>query len=316
MMKLTIIAFLVTSVSSQLQVSRPGIAPNAFAKNVYPGMTNYASSRNVNSFATGSSGEPSPAQYSYKSQEYKSPQPNLDRRSMGALLTAGALGAVSQTPALAAGTIPLATFDGTFETTRLWTIVPGLRYLKYNAGKLGIKGKVSDPKYGTKDEIIAYSLPNFQKDWADISGCKGISLQAKTNNPYDGYEISIGQDPSSQSPRSYLYKAKFDAPLEQFGNVEIPFTSFKSKTGQSPDSTTLKEIGRMSFWMSAGGEPSLEVTDVSGYGCGAAMLVEQEDEDSTSVLWYFAPAPLGLLAFFIMRSRVRPSVTVPTALLG
>jgi hypothetical protein len=306
MMKLTIIAFLVTGVTSQQQITR-----------LSPGMFKYASSRqpNVNSYATSPSQESSQS-YSYKSQEYKAPQPNLDRRSMGALLTAGALGAVSQTPnALAAGTIPLATFDGTFETTRLWTIVPGLRYLKYNAGKLGVKGRVSDPKYGTKDEIIAYSLPNFQKDWADISGCKGISLQAKTNNPYDGYEISIGQDPSSQSPRSYLYKAKFNAPLEQFGTVEIPFSDFKSKSGQAPDSKTLQEIGRMSFWMTAGGEPNLEVTDVSGYGCGAAMLVEQEDE-SASILWYFAGAPLGLLVFFIMRSRVRPAVTVPTALLG
>lgn len=275
-MKLIIITFLVTNVMSQLQLSKP--------------MFKVASSRpNVKTFA----------------------ENNLDRRAMGGLLAAGAFGAFSPNAKAGSNTLPLATFDGTEETKRLWAVIPRLRTLK-DKTELLVKGDVSAPALKANDEIAAYTLPNPRKPFADLSSCEGISLTAKTNTPYQGYSMSIGALPASTSPRSYLYKAKFDAPSE-FGNVKIPFKDFLNPKGQTPDSKTVSDIQRLSVWGDReGGEVNLEVKDISGYGCSAAtMLVQQEDEDlatsSTSLLWYLAPASLGFLFFFMMRIRARPS---------
>jgi hypothetical protein len=305
-MQLSIVGLLVSCAMAMAQSSLRISPPQAFAKSAPPGVFKYPTS-NVKAFA-GASREPTP--YNSEPVAQASIDYSMDRRSVAALLTAGAIGNVLGYPsdARAATSIPLITFDGAQGTSKQWTLIPKTRVLD-TYGTLYMKGFVDPPEKKAKTEMIAYTIG--RKAYPDVSKCEGISFMAKTLDAYEGYSISIGKQQTNVAPQSYLYKAKFEAPAGEFGEVKVPFKSFASPKGDTPDAATLQDIERVAFWAETGGTVSLSIGTISAYGCaGAAQLVAKADENvdgSTSFSWCLAAALLGLLLFFVMRTRKRPA---------
>lgn len=319
-MKLTILALLVTCASSQSLLRSPAQARNPFAQSLPYGMSRAANTREyIKAFA----GE---RDYKPLSGVETSSQYNMDRRTAASLLTAGVLSAPALSnaaPAKSGSDIKLVTFDGAPGTSdRPWSISPALEKIAYDKGELKIGGFVTDPR-AVGDKITAWTLETFS--FPDISSCEGMSFTAKSKTPYTGFAMSIGVNKASGGGTSYAYKAKFDAPVGEFGTVQIPFSSFTSrpskKTGESKklsgSDPLLQDIGRVSFWGETKGEVAFEVKEVSAYGCKAVAeedLAATDTESDASVL-YLAAAPLGLLVvFFVMRSRTRAAPIAPPLL--
>lgn len=313
-MTLTILALLVTCASSQSLLRSPAQARNPFAQSLPFGMSKAANAREyIKTFA----GE---RDYKPQSGIETSPQYNIDRRAAASLLTAGVLSAPFGS-ANAGASIPLIAFDGS-TPERPWSISPALEKIAYDKGELKIGGFVTDPR-AVGDKITAWTLETFS--FPDISSCEGMSFTAKSKTPYTGFAMSIGVNKASGGGTSYAYKAKFDAPVGEFGTVQIPFSSFTSrpskKTGESKklsgSDPLLQDIGRVSFWGETKGEVAFEVKEVSAYGCKAVAeedLAATDTESDASVL-YLAAAPLGLLVvFFVMRSRTRAAPIAPPLL--
>lgn len=325
-MKLTIIACVVTGATAQsyLRMSAPG--PAMFAKNAQPAMFK----QNVQAYAGARNEMPA--------------SPQIDRRQMAALLTAGAIGlptwetqagpfgggkaAPAPAPAAKAKAapppantaIPLVNFGSTGYdlekgpgADRSWRIQPSLEYLN-SKGKLSFKGNLDPPEKQSNDVLIVSTIDSL-KPFADVSSCEGIAISAKGNG-YPGFKMNLGIDPKQKSVLAYQYSADFSAPTDEYGTVKMPFTAFASPKGEGIDPGFLTNIQRIAFEAEGvAGDAALNVESIGGYGCkNAPQLIEEEDQDDTTLSWYLAAAPLGLLAFFIARSRVRKAPVSPTLL--
>lgn len=321
-MKLQIIAFVVTGAMAQsyLRMS-PATGPAMFSKGVPQGMFK----QNVQTFAGAKNRESMPPVES--SSQYK-----LDRRQMAALLTAGAIGmgreaiagpfdgkkpaAPSKTAAKAPpaaenkitlvklGNNQIYDLDKGSGQDRRWRIVPSLEYLNDN-GQVTFRGNLDDPALASKDDIFVGTIDSL-RPFPDVSSCEGIVINAKSNG-YTGFKMNLGLGKQQRAMSAYATQAPFTAPTGTYGEVKMPFSSFSPP----PDAGMLKDVKRIVFEASdVQGDAELSVTALDAYGCKPVALIEQDHEDTT-FLWYFAAAPLGLLAFFITRSRARKAPVTP-----
>lgn len=143
-------------------------------------------------------------------------------------------------------------------------------------------GEVVDvPKLSAPGFISMTTRGNF---FPDLSSCTGLRLHVMSQTDYKGFRVSFGTNhPAGSMPYASGYKARFDAPVGFFGDVELPFTDFSDNwdpyTGDQvvtcetdqqycPDETTLKNLLRFEF-MAEGvlGEIHLEVKSIKAYGC-------------------------------------------------
>lgn len=123
-------------------------------------------------------------------------------------------------------------------------------------------------------------------EWADVSNCKALTLNVKSETDYAGYRVSFGRAHATICGHffAYGYKAPaFKAPMDNFGDVVIPFANFSDcwddATGDiittcgenekfCPDEKTLKNFGTMSIWgEGVEGDVHLEVTSIKGTDC-------------------------------------------------
>lgn len=166
------------------------------------------------------------------------------------------------------------------------------------------------------------------KKFPDASSCEGISFVAKSTTPYKGYSFSISNKAGNG------YKARFAAPLNQFDTVRIPFKEFTSSynivTGDpiktckesevncisfSPEN--LSRMESVAFWAEGvAGKVHLEVKEINAYGCNEASVSETISlEMPTSFprtngsyfLWHLSIVAAGLLIFFVVRAKRRPT---------
>lgn len=293
-------------------------------------------------------------------------QHTFSRRTLAGILAFGTLAApvIDTKHSWAAGTdIKLATFGQDAEATgtkHIWDYIKGKRGDPIKGGNLllkggGLQGANTKETVPTTEKYIVGNIDG--KGFPDVSSCEGISITAKSINilkapqvngytgglkefaeveipEYKGFTLTIGKlGPKKDSVNPY-YKAKFNAPLNTFGIVNIPFKDFtnsfdgatgdpidscKASPDNCPDPKTLGNLNQMAFWAETNGIFKLEVQAVSAYGCSAppqaAELATFDEAGDTSSLWLFAAASLGLLVFFIVRIRTRPALVMP-ALLG
>merc|ERR1711933_290280 len=122
---------------------------------------------------------------------------------------------------------------------------------------------------------------------------------------YEGYRVSFGTKKAKNGFFAMGFKADFDAPIDAYGNVVIPFNMFSVEwdeaTGDQivtcaedptvcPDMETLRNMETMAIWgEGVGGEVNLYVRSISAVGCsggsapsgGSSMPTTDEVETDT-----------------------------------
>lgn len=265
----------------------------------------------------------------------------FSRRSVGTLFGAAALGlALDRDAAAEESDIKMVTFDRAKGTTQQWIEVDDRQYrgssrgtTTVNDGILTVDGTVSKESGGF---IVGRTggETGESKKFPDVSSCEGLSFIARSTSPYSGYRISLNNKADNG------YKATFEAPLNKFGTVRIPFKDFTDSydmiTGLPRETCrqnklncidfnpgTLKGLGGITFWAEAPGKVHLEVKEISAYGCTSAPapapspapeLAAFDKGSGTSVFWYFSSAALVLVVFFLARIQTQPRVVAPLLL--
>lgn len=194
-----------------------------------------------------------------------------------------------------ASDIKLVTFDGASGTTHKWgenndpvmggqstgttTVSGGMLIFD---GNVAIVPSLKAPGFitsQTTDHGWFHSVP-----FPDVSSCEGVSFNVKSTVPYKGYRFCFGDAHASGGKFfAYGYKSRFDAPLNEFGTVQIPFKNFTDfwddATGDPiktcaaspencPDQKTLKNMKTVAFWgEGVEGKVHLEVKEIGAYGC-------------------------------------------------
>lgn len=363
-MQLTILALLASTAASQLtaristRISQctPHKFPGAcYANNACTWRTGHCYSK---SFATGASTSGSseehvaPAVYLPHGPSLSSDEspPNLDRRAMGTMLGAGALGwsLGSAQSAKAASDVPLVTFDGTPATTYTWSIVRGTAIDSDDKKNKLLKFYGTAAVNSFRESVDQTVLSTISgKPFADVSSCEGISLVVKNGDtltarkafetgggeitqkftPYEGYAISIGKKGGKAFSKNWGYKARFKAPVGEFGTVKIPFkdftNSFDPVNGDpiemvNPDPKTLENVGQIALWAEkVTGIFSLKVQEIGAYGCKSVAEEELSTfngVDGTSLFLLFSAISLGAVVFFVVRIRARKAPVAPPLL--
>jgi hypothetical protein len=132
--------------------------------------------------------------------------------------------------------INIATFDGADGSTLKWVeqndpVMGGQSIGTFVADtnkQVGIfNGTVKPiPSLGAAGVIQAIGSGNF----ADVSTCKNIVLNVNSKTAYPRYYVTIGSISNAKFPGTpfyqHGYKAVFQAPVGQFGDVVLPFNSF------------------------------------------------------------------------------------------
>lgn len=277
------------------------------------------------------------------------PQPSFSRRTLAGMLAAGALTAPLVDPkhSWAAGSdIKLASFGKDADTTvtkHIWNYMGGAGDPIAKDGTFEFKGglfkganlKVADLP-GTKEKIGVGNIDG--KGYPDVSSCEGIAITANSINiipvpqvsgltgaltgfedvvipEYKGYSLSIGKVGVKLDGG---YNAKFNAPLNTFGTVKIPFKDFTNKKGELPDPKFLENMKSMTFFAEPGTGFKLKVQDVSAYGCTAAPKVAElatsDEAGGTSSLWLLTAASSGFIALLLVQIRTRPAPVTPPLL--
>jgi hypothetical protein len=148
---------------------------------------------------------------------------------------------------------------------------------------LVFNGSVVDvPSLGAPGFITSESVDNTR--WADVSGCKALSMTLRSTTEYSGYRISFGSAHATVCGKffAYGYKSHFDAPAD-FGKVIIPFGNFSDcwddATGDviktcaensnfCPTQKALANFGTVSIWGEGiAGLVHLEVKEIAGTDC-------------------------------------------------
>ena len=120
-------------------------------------------------------------------------------------------------------------------------------------------------------------------DYPDASCCSALKLNVMGMEEYTGYRVSFGTRRATTGFFAQGYKADFGAPVNEFGDVIIPFDQFSVEwdeaTGDQiitcaedptvcPDPETLKNMETMAIWgEGVGGELNLHVRSISAVGC-------------------------------------------------
>jgi len=157
---------------------------------------------------------------------------------------------------------------------------------------------------GTVALIPSLQAPGFiktsttdSKNFADVSTCTGLSIVVKstsTPSPYKGYRLSFGTDSAFLQCGKFFargFKADFDAPVGELGEVQIPFNSFTKcwddATGDAittcaqdskfcPSEARLKDLQTLSVWAEGvQGDVKVEFKSVGAYGCGQAVSASE-----------------------------------------
>lgn len=203
--------------------------------------------------------------------------------------------------AVASDVIPLATFDGVKATEHNWkenndpvmggkstgttTVANGVLVFD---GEVAIVPSLKAPGFITTQVSDGMFFP---KGFPDVSKCKGISLNVMSSTSYKGYRFCFGNAHAKGGKFfAYGYKSLFDAPVGEFGTVNIPFTEFTDfwddgtgnpiKTCQEspsncPDMSTLKNMKTMAIWgEGVEGKVHMVVKSISAYGCTGAEPAE------------------------------------------
>jgi len=141
--------------------------------------------------------------------------------------------------------------------------------------------------------------------YPDVSACTSLRLTLMAFEPYSGYRVSFGTIRLPESRHAYGYKADFDAPVGEYGDVIIPFADFSAKwdegTGDAmascreneeycPDEGTLRDMETIAIWgEGVEGSVRLSVKSIGAVGCsgGTSSPVLKdgvEDAESSSIL--------------------------------
>jgi len=121
--------------------------------------------------------------------------------------------------------------------------------------------------------------------YPDLSACTSLKMNLTATEEYSGYRVSFGNVHLPEGRHAYGYKADFDAPVGEYGDVVIPFTDFSSKwdeaTGDQivscdddakycPDVNTLKDMKTFAIWgEGVEGDLHLRVKSISAVGCSS-----------------------------------------------
>jgi len=123
-------------------------------------------------------------------------------------------------------------------------------------------------------------------EYPDASCCTALKLNVMGMEEYAGYRVSFGTRRAKTGFFAQGFKADFDAPVNEFGDVIIPFDMFSVEwdeaTGDQiitcaedptvcPDMETLKNMGTMAIWgEGVGGKLELYVKSISVVGCSSS----------------------------------------------
>merc|ERR1719491_354207 len=147
-------------------------------------------------------------------------------------------------------------------------------------------GEVKDVPYlGVPGFIKTQSTG--RKPYPDVSCCNSLKLTVKRLEDYDGYRVSFGTKRATTGfGFASGFKANFDAPLGEYGDVIIPFDMFSVEwdeaTGDQkitcaddstvcPDRDTLQNMQTMALWGEGVlGAVNLSIKSISAVGCGVS----------------------------------------------
>ena len=123
-------------------------------------------------------------------------------------------------------------------------------------------------------------------EYPDVSCCSALKLNVMGLEEYAGYRVSFGTRRAKTGFFAQGYKADFDAPVDEFGDVVIPFDMFSVEwdeaTGDQivtcaedptvcPDPETLKNMETMAIWgEGVGGKLNLFVRSIGAVGCSGS----------------------------------------------
>lgn len=197
---------------------------------------------------------------------------------------------------LAAGELPLATFDGADDaTTRTWRQQNDPVMGGKSTGTFTVQDSVGTME-GTCAIIPSLNAPGFiktsttdSKKYPDVSNCAGLALTVRsTSTPaqYPGYRVSFGNDKSGCGKFfARGFKANLAAPEGDFGTVKIPFTEFTkcwddatgdaiTTCGQNaefcPPSSRLADLETLSVWAEGHeADVKIEIQSIAAYDCSA-----------------------------------------------
>ncbi|CAK9078842.1 unnamed protein product [Durusdinium trenchii] len=201
--------------------------------------------------------------------------------------------------AAAAADILLASFDG--KASHQWKqmndpVMGGKSTGTFSvANNVGIfDGEVVDVPFLKAPGFIKTSVVDmkpFTRIFPDISACKSIKLEVKSDSDYKGYRFSIG---NAHAPGgkffAYGYKSNFNAGAPgQWTTVTLPLSGFTDywddATGEAiktcqenkiycPDVKTLQDMRTMGFWAEGvAGKVHLEIKSVMATDCTSDMVV-------------------------------------------
>jgi len=139
--------------------------------------------------------------------------------------------------------------------------------------------------------------------YPDASCCSALKLNVMGMEEYAGYRVSFGTRRAKTGFFAQGYKADFDAPVNEFGDVIIPFDQFSVEwdeaTGDQiitcaedptvcPDLETLKNMETMAIWgEGVGGELNLYVRSIGVVGCsgGSPAMPDAPTTQDTIDAW-------------------------------
>merc|ERR1711907_405168 len=127
------------------------------------------------------------------------------------------------------------------------------------------------------------------KPFPDASNCKSLRFIARSLTNYSGYRISIGNKHAPGGKFfAFGFKAPFEAPQGEFGEVTIAFKQYSDfwddSTGKilhtcaedtryCPDAKTLSNMSPITFWAEGvEGSVHLEVKSIAATSCDTAGL--------------------------------------------
>merc|ERR1719491_2899036 len=147
---------------------------------------------------------------------------------------------------------------------------------------------------GEVKDVPYLGLPGFIKTqstgrqpYPDVSCCESLKLTVMGGmEDYAGYRVSFGTKRATTSFFASGFKADFDAPLGEYGEVIIPFEMFSVEwdgaTGDQvitcaedpavcPDLETLQDMQTIALWgEGVGGSLNLYVKAISAVGCASS----------------------------------------------
>lgn len=121
--------------------------------------------------------------------------------------------------------------------------------------------------------------------YPDVSSCNALKLVLMATEEYHGYRVSFGTVHLPNGHHATGYKANFEAPVNAFDEVVVPFSDFSSQwddaTGDQivtceensiycPDAETLSNMKTISVWgEGVAGIVKLKIKSISATGCAS-----------------------------------------------